>query len=394
MHHNAVEQENRPARHARGRAPRVARRLAVLLTLGTAAVVAQAQGSASPVEAAAGAAPVPTRATLCGGGSALSQGQWTANLRVDNDLFGGSQQDQGYTNGVLLTVVSPNLVDYLSDPCLPAMARGLNRYLSGLSHEGFEQQNMVFSFGQGLFTPKDISRTDLIRDDRPYAAALLFSVGYNARSGDVLRTSHLRLGIVGPSALGRQTQNAVHKLIGDQRANGWGNQLRDELVLQFVHERMQRWAPEHDRSGWSWDAIGHWGGAVGNLQSYLNAGVELRYGWRLPDDFGSTPLRPAGENTAPTRGLGSVASAGSGWAGHAFVTTDLRLVFNDITLNGNTFKNSHSVDMRHAVADLGYGLALTHGPWKFAFARYHRTREFQGQKQLPVFGSFTVSRRF
>lgn len=369
------------------------RRLAALLTLGAAATAAQAQGAAVQADAAAATqAPVPARSTLCAGGSALSQGQWTANLRVDNDLFGGSQQDQGYTNGVLLTVVSPNLVDYLSDPCLPAMARGLNRYLSGLSHDGFEQQNMVFSFGQGLFTPQDISRSDLIRDDRPYAGALLLSVGYNARSGDVLRTSHLRLGIVGPSALGRQTQNAVHKLIGDQRANGWGNQLRDEFVVQFVHERMQRWAPEHDRSGWSWDAIGHWGGAVGNLQSYLNAGVELRYGWRLPDDFGSTPLRPAGENTAPTRGLGSV--AGSGWAGHAFVTTDLRLVFNDITLNGNTFKNSHSVDMRHAVADLGYGLALTHGPWKFAFARYHRTREFQGQKQLPVFGSFTISRRF
>lgn len=221
---------------------------------------------------------------------------------------------------------------------------------------------------------------------------LLFSVGYNARSGDSLRTSHLRLGIVGPSALGRQTQSAVHRITGSERANGWAHQLGDEPVVQIVHERMQRWSGTHGASGWGWDAIGHWGGALGNLGSYVNAGMEVRYGWRLPDDFGSTPLRPAGENTAPPRGLGSVPS---GWAGHVFATSDVRLVFNDITLNGNTFKHSHSVNgMRHAVADVGYGLAITHGPWKFAFARYHRTREFRGQREAPVFGSFTVSRRF
>ncbi|MGE8286293.1 MAG: lipid A-modifier LpxR family protein, partial [Stenotrophomonas lactitubi] len=38
------------------------------------------------------------------------------NFRVDNDLFGGRHQDQGYTNGAQLTLVSPNLVDYTDDP--------------------------------------------------------------------------------------------------------------------------------------------------------------------------------------------------------------------------------------------------------------------------------------
>ncbi len=33
------------------------------------------------------------------------------------------------------------------------------------------------------------------------------------------------------------------------------------------------------------------------------------------------------------------------------------------------------------------------GKWKFALARYWRTREFDLQRQTPVFGSFTVSRR-
>jgi hypothetical protein len=289
-----------------------------------------------------------------------------------------------------VTLVSPNLVDYLDDPCLPGLARGLNRYLAWLHPAGFDQQNMVATFSQALFTPEDRKRSDLIRDDRPYAAALLVGLGYHARSGAHLRTSQLRLGIVGPSALGEPVQNGWHDLIGVRRFDGWKHQLRDEPVVQLVHERMRRWPGTAGGRGWGWDAIGHWGGSLGNFATYANAGAEWRYGWRLPDDFGSAPLRPAGENTAPTRqGIGD-----GDWAGHLFVTLDARWVLHDITLDGNTFRSSHSVDKRDLVADLGYGLAITRARWKFAFARYHRTREFDGQRELPVFGSFTVSYKF
>ncbi len=58
------------------------------------------------------------------------------NFRVDNDLFGGRHQDQGYTNGALLTLVSPNLVDYTDDPCLPRMARWVNQYRKGCIRAG------------------------------------------------------------------------------------------------------------------------------------------------------------------------------------------------------------------------------------------------------------------
>lgn len=314
------------------------------------------------------------------------------NLRFDNDLFGAKDQDQGYTNGAGLTLVSPNLVSYTDDPCLPRLGRWMNRAFEYLHPNEYEQQNMVVTIGHGLFTPTDRTRTDLIADDRPYAAALLISLGYNARDGARLRTTHLRAGIVGPSARGEQVQNEWHDLIGVERFRGWDHQLRDEPVLQLVHERMRRWPADGgvNAGGWGWDAIAHWGGAVGNLGSYANAGAELRFGWRLPDDFGSTPLRPAGENTAPRTGT----PASRRWAAHVFVTFDARGVLNDITLDGNTFKTSHGVDHEPWVADVGYGAAITRAGWKFAFARYFRTREFAQQRDTPVFGSFTVSREF
>jgi hypothetical protein len=313
----------------------------------------------------------------------------TVNLRLDNDLFGG--QDQGYSNGIQLTLVSPNLADYTDDPCIPRLARWVNRHLDALQPaQGFEQRNMIATFAQGIFTPTDFSRRDLIKDDRPYAAGLLMGLGYNARTGDYLQTTQLQFGIVGPSALGKQVQNAVHKALGDETFKGWDNQLHDEPVFRIVHERMHRYSAGDAHNGtWGWDAISHYGGSFGNLATYANTGAEVRFGLRLPDDFGSTPLRPAGENTAPTRHYNT---GDRPFGAHLFLTSDVRWVLRDITLDGNTFRHSHSVDKRPFVGEVGYGIAVMRGRWKFALARYHRTREFDGQKQTPVFGSFTVSR--
>lgn len=311
----------------------------------------------------------------------------TINFRVDNDLFG--KQDQGYSSGVQFGFVSPNLVDYTDDPCLPFPARWLNRYLDGLTSKGFEQQNMVVTLGHALFTPNDPDRQDLIVEDRPYAAMLLVGLGYNARSGDSLRHTQVQLGILGPSARGEEVQDAVHDLVDSEKFQGWDNQLRDEPVFRIVHERMRRFSPA-EGGRWSWDGITHWGGSLGTIATYANAGGELRFGRNLPDDFGSTPLRPAGENTAPPRQR----RAGGEFGMHAFLMIDGRWVLRDITLDGNTFQDSHSVDKRAFVADVGYGVALTKGQWKFAVARYLRTREFEGQKERPKFGSFTISRTF
>ncbi|MFT3803537.1 MAG: lipid A deacylase LpxR family protein [Burkholderiaceae bacterium] len=313
----------------------------------------------------------------------------TVNFRVDNDLFGG--QDQGYSNGAQLTLVSPNLKSYVDDPCLSPTVRWLNRHLDWLAPQGFPQQNMVFTVAHAIYTPADPRRRDLITDDRPYAAALLFGVGYNARNADTLHTTQLKLGLVGPSARGRQVQNSVHKILGDQSFEGWDNQLRDEPVFMLQHERMRRIAGKFG-NGWGWDAIGHYGAAVGNFATFANAGYQLRFGRHLPNDFGSAPLRPAGENTAPD-GDGDGVQANT-WRHHLFVTMDVRWVLRDITLDGNTWKSSHSVDKKPLVGYVGYGFAVMHGPWKFALARYHSSRQFYGQQERPVFGSFTISYSF
>lgn len=316
----------------------------------------------------------------------------TLNLRIDNDLFGADGQDQGYTNGFLVSWVSPNLLDYVDDPCVPQIARHLNRHLAWLSPDEIQgpvEQNMTIGLGQVMYTPKDRMRNDLITDDRPYAGALMFSLGYNARKGGQLRTSQIRMGLVGPAAFARQTQSQWHDVIGVDRFHGWNNQLRNEPVLQLIHERHDRLMREEGAGGWGWDVTRHWGTSLGNFATYANVGAEWRFGLRLPDNFGTAPRRPAGENTSPVN-----VRADSTWNGHLFAAFDARWVLHDITLDGNTFRASHRVDKRPFVADVGYGFALSAGPWRVSFARYHRTREFKGQRDAPVYGSITIGRRF
>ncbi|GAB2490609.1 lipid A deacylase LpxR family protein [Arenimonas alkanexedens] len=309
-------------------------------------------------------------------------------LRSDNDLYGRERQDQGYTNGFLVAYVSPNVDRYDAD-CLPAPARIAGRLLGWLLPEG-EQNNLVLDFHHGTYTPTDGTRADLILDDRPYAGVATLGLALNARTGNRLGTTQLRLGMAGPSAQAEMGQDALHQWFGRPRFKGWDNQVRDEVVVQLAHQQLWRRDFAVTDGGWRWDAIGHVGAALGNLTSYVNGGAELRFGKHLPDDFGSNPLRLAGDNAAPGARDENVQAIR--W--HGFIALDARWVGNDITLDGNTWKDSHSVERKNAVADLVLGVAVTRGPWKFTATHVRRTREFEGQPELPTFGTLTFSRAF
>jgi len=306
------------------------------------------------------------------------------HVQVENDIL-SSSQDADYSSGLKIGWVSPKLSSDGSD-CLPAAARALDRALHWLQPGG--DAHMIMAFEQMLFTPHDKTRRDLIATDRPYAATLTLALGYQARQANRLRSNLLTIGVVGPAALGKSTQNSVHRLLGNERFRGWHNQLKNEPILQVTHEDRHRWAGSRTPNAWGWDAIAYWGGTLGNLATHLNAGGELRYGLHLPNDFGTGRL--AGANTAPS---GAYASGG-GWAGHLFVALDVRAVARDLTLDGNTWHHSHKVDKRHLVTELGYGLALRYDHWNLTLGRYHRTREFNGQTKRPVFGGVRVGYQF
>ena len=131
--------------------------------------------------------------------AACDDSRGTLLLRSDNDLYGQAGQDQGYSAGANIAWVSPTLEAGDAD-CLPAGVAWLDRATGWLRWGGGTHRNLVLSWHHAVYTPVDGTRSDLIPDDRPYAGVMLFGLGQNARDGERLAATRLRLGIVGPSA--------------------------------------------------------------------------------------------------------------------------------------------------------------------------------------------------
>jgi hypothetical protein len=248
------------------------------------------------------------------------------------------------------------------------------------------QRTVLATISHAIYTPKDSASPGLIEQDRPYAAILMFAVGASNRESNRLSTTMVQAGLVGPSARGEQVQNGFHGAFGGRRFEGWKHQLQDEPLVGLVHERSRRVRLSGSR--WAVDAMGRYGGGLGNFATYASAGGEVRFGRSLPDDFGSNPLRPA---SSAGRSSTSLTSA---TAFHFFLSLDTRLVAYDMTLDGNTFRRSHSVDKIPWVGEVGIGLVMTQQRWKITLARFARTREFSGQQEMPRFGSLAVSYAF
>jgi hypothetical protein len=336
------------------------------------------------------APPQPAPEAACGakpGVRALKQYPDVYNLYFENDLFTGT--DNNYTNGVKLSWISANLEDYVNDPCLPHWVRELNHYSEWVHPGAFDSRNMVVTFGQAMYTPTDPKRRDVIKDDRPYAGWLYLGLAYNARTENMMDTTEVDIGVIGPASMARQSQNFIHDLRGFDRFEGWDNQLHNELGLQFVRERKNRIYRHAEASGPQIDAITHYGYSLGNVRTYLNAGVEMRIGSFLPNDFGTSPIRPAGDSNAPLSEGAERRMAQSGLYG--FVSLDGRAVAHDIFLDGNTFADSHKVDKKYFVGDVAAGIAWQWPGGKITYAQYWRSKEFRTQQEAQSFGSVTLS---
>lgn len=309
------------------------------------------------------------------------------NVYYENDLVSGT--DLNYTSGLKLSWVSANLRSYVDDPCLPSWVRKLNGWSKWLQPGDFPARNMVVIGGQAMYTPGDPKRTDLIEDDRPYAGWLYLGLAWNARDELHMNTVELDVGMVGPASMAQETQNLVHGLRDLERFAGWDNQLRNELGVQIVGERKTRAFVYDARSGPRVDVITHYGATVGNVKTHLNAGAEVRIGSWLPNDFGTSSIRPTSDSNAPL-----MVAAGrrlSNRGAHVYAAFDARIVARDIFLDGNTFVDSHSVDKRYFVGDLAVGIVWQWQGGKVAYSHIVRSRQFREQPESHSFNSFIVS---
>ena len=310
--------------------------------------------------------------------SASEPGKYgTLSFVLENDLFYGN--DRHYTNGVrLVWVPGP-------DTSTPEWAIKLARLVPWFPEQGEIRHG--YAFGQSMFVPSDITVANPPLDDRPYAGWLYGSIGLGVELGEQLDQFSVSLGIVGPSSLAEQTQKFIHDVVGADEPQGWDSQLGDELGINLTYQRSWRRFATTTFLGNQLDLTPHVGAALGNMFTYVNAGVTLRYGKQLPSDYGPPRIQPGLSGSADFAPVSDF-----GW--YLFAGVEGRAVAHNIFLDGNTFHDSRSVDKKPLVGDLQFGFVLDWSDIRFSYTHVLRSREFQTQENDDNFGAFSVSVKF
>ncbi len=306
-------------------------------------------------------------------------------LYWENDFFTGTDRD--YTNGIKLTWSTP--FGELQKSNIPDWSYPVYRILPFIK---VDDGTLAFSFsiGQDIYTPHNTESTELINDDRPYAGYTYFTAGFHARRGTQKNTWEVQLGIVGPASYAETIQNAAHDLIGDERAKGWKNQLHNEITIDAIYESQWRVWSSRLFSSFDLDLIPHLGARIGTVNTYMNAGAELRMGWNLPNDFGSCPIR-SGCEISPPFSMDGIKSTSL----HLFLSTDGKIVAHDIFLDGNNFRDSHSVNKKTVVGEFVCGITWQLSRIKITYSIIFRSKQFDTQlASRHDYGSLNLSYSF
>lgn len=292
------------------------------------------------------------------------------SIRWENDLFRSS--DANYSSGIsfALTRTEPGMLGGIWDRL--GLGRG--------------KMSSVYELTQLQFTPSDLNLSIPDPNDRPYAGLTYLAVTTHLQQDESLQSFKLLAGVVGPASGAEETQKATHRLLNRSLPQGWSHQLDNEPIINLLYEyrHKYRFIPRNTSLGIECIPMG--GAFLGNYLIQAQSEVLCRIGNQLPDDFGTSSLRdigylplPRGENTAPP------------WRMNAFVRGGAHLVIHNLTLDGNSFGHSRSVDKRLLVPTSEFGAALWTRGFMTTLSYHVWGREFSGQPMREGFGTLLLS---
>ncbi len=288
------------------------------------------------------------------------------SLKWENDATAGS--DKHYTQGAQISYLS-------KDDALPGWLKGFSSWVPAL---GFDVQAEKFGVAltQEIYTPEDLEASSLVVDDRPYAG-WLYGTGTLQRRGQtrngisVMENLKLDLGVIGPESLAEETQKSWHGVA----PQGWSHQLKTEPGVNLRYDRSFLLAARNKETHWGADIIPSFDVSAGNVLTYFEIGSIFRAGYNIPNEFATT---------REPRQFGA----------YFFTHPQGRWVLRDIFLDGNTFRDSHSVDKRPLVGDVRIGLTVVLKGLEVSVAHTFVSQEFKGEKGFDSYGTATFTVKF
>jgi hypothetical protein len=306
-------------------------------------------------------------------GAADDSGAGTLGIVFENDLF--ANEDRHYTTGVQVSW-------HPGADRTPGWAMRVARLLPRFSAGGAVHAG--YALGQNIYTPSDIALKNPPLDDRPYAGWLYGAVGLGVETGRQYDQIALTLGVVGPTSLAGETQIEAHDISNASRPLGWDTQLGNEPGIVLTWQRSWRLPVALAPDGFEAELSPHAGGALGNVFTYANAGMTVRFGGNLPLDYGPPRIQPGIQGS-----VHFVPRSGFGW--YLFGGLEGRAMARNIFLDGNTFRDSRSVDKEPLVGDLQFGIVLAWRKARLSYTHVLRSREYETQQGDDNFGSVSLS---
>ncbi len=293
------------------------------------------------------------------------------SVTLDNDFF--IQEDNGYTNGIYVSTY--DVYDNVS-----SQQEGdiwVQPLMWSMPNYSIDQAVNVYSFGQRLTTPYDISQSVPAENDLPYSALLSFTNTYVTVGPKYADRASTTLGVVGPIALGEQSQKTIHSVISAQNPKGWDAQLNNELVFELSRGRTWR---QWESNGGNADLLLGANVSLGTIKSGVSTAAIIRYGENLRASYATVLF-------ADSRTSNPVAVNG-GWFMYSGLA--LKYNFNQIYTDGNTFSDSRSIDYDHNINIVSLGATYSWGEGSLAFAinRPFSLSEDETDRNLDQFNSY------
>jgi len=287
--------------------------------------------------------------------------QATWRFEFDNDVF--FNKDNKISSGWSLQKHSAVARSWETLEDVPGFVRRWGKAIPTLTEEGLVYRAGI-AIGQVIQTPDDLSRSDLIEDDVPYAGALTLQATWYAFNDDEFRGFEITAGVVGPPSLAEQTQKTVHKLIGSTDPKGWDNQLDTEPVINLNYMRKKKIWRWGNPASLSFDTAINGNVGFGNLFTQASTALEMRFGHNMPRGFVYVP-DPIGLSMHYMASLKPANPQAVSF--YATLVPRCSAFAHNIFLDGNTFRDSHSVNKEPLVGQVIAGLHYERQRWTIHF---------------------------
>jgi lipid A 3-O-deacylase len=265
--------------------------------------------------------------SVCFISSARAEVDW-ASVIWHNDIF-ANRDGGGYTNGLYISWydLSNEGDEKLKPPLLTLPLVWMQDDKAPLAYS-------AHTLGQAMITPRDISKEIPDPNDAPYAGLLFFRSSYIVVDDNFADAVSLLVGVLGPASGAEKTQRFIHKITDSTEPQGWDSQLGNEPIGQISRTGVWRFATSETSPV---DGILLANIGLGNLESSAGGGIILRAGTGLAKSFSTAALL--------TGRISNPMAVDGGWYIYAGATVDY--VHNQIFVNGNTFRDSPSANLRH-----------------------------------------------